>query len=128
MFWGKPSRKYKIAIIDDEREIVEVLTKFLEARKYEVCSAYGGRSGLDVVRSENPDLILLDIMMPELNGWDVAAELKKNPEWRDIPIVFLTGVTDSTSKTYGKIVSAEYIEKPFIIEDLKKKIDIVSRR
>jgi CheY-like chemotaxis protein len=62
-------------------------------------------------------------MMPGMNGWDVAAEIKKNPKWKKIPLVFLTAKTDSFSAGFGKIVSEDYILKPFELKDLKKSID-----
>jgi CheY-like chemotaxis protein len=70
-----------------------------------------------------PDLILLDIMMPGMNGWDVAAEIRKNPIWNKIPLVFLTAKTNSFSKTFGGIVSEDYITKPFEMKELKESID-----
>ena len=73
--------------------------------------------------NEIPDLILLDIMMPEHSGWDVAAELKKNPKWKDIPVIFLTAKSDPFSKIYGGIVIEDYITKPFEIMELKESID-----
>lgn len=70
-----------------------------------------------------PDLILLDIMMPGMNGWEVQRRLKENILWRNIPIVFLTAVGDPTSKVIGNITSKDCIEKPFKITDLKRRLD-----
>jgi len=68
-------------------------------------------------------LILLDIMMPEMNGWEVQKKIKDNIKWRTIPIIFLTATTDNTSRKIGSIISEDYIGKPFEIPDLKKRID-----
>jgi len=74
-------------------------------------------------KGDRPDIILLDIMMPEIDGWQVFAKLKENPEWREIPIVFLTAKIDEYSKGFGKLSADDYIEKPFEIEDLKERIN-----
>jgi len=116
----------KIIIVDDNRDLTRAVKRRLEKMddSYDVVCANGGKDCFNLLKDgQKPDLILLDIMMPEMDGWNVAAELKKNPEWKSIPIVFLTAKTDSSSKTYGRIVSADYIEKPFEIDDLKRRID-----
>jgi len=116
----------KIIIVDDNRDLTRAVKRRLEKMddNYDVACADGGKDCFNLLKDgQKPDLILLDIMMPEMDGWNVAAELKKNPEWKSIPIVFLTAKTDSSSKTYGRIVSADYIEKPFEMDDLKRRID-----
>ena len=74
---------------------------------------------------DNPDLVLLDIMMPEISGWDVAAQIKENPKWKEIPIVFLTAKGDTMSIGMGNLSAADYIVKPFDIKDLKERVDKV---
>lgn len=116
----------KIIIVDDNRDLTHAVKRRLEKmdNTYDVVSANSGEDFFKILREgAPPDLILLDIMMPHMDGWDVAAEIKKNPEWDSIPILFLTAKTDSSSKTFGKILSADYIEKPFEFNDLKKRID-----
>jgi DNA-binding response OmpR family regulator len=71
---------------------------------------------------------LLDIMMPEINGWDVYARLQENEEWKKIPVVFLTAKTDDYSKGFGKLVSEDYIEKPFELDELAIRIDEVLKK
>jgi CheY-like chemotaxis protein len=94
--------------------------------EYEVKGALGGKQGLELLENgEQPDLILLDIMMPDMNGWDVFATLQEHESWKSIPVVFLTAKSDDYSKGFGKIACEDYIEKPFDVEDLKKRIDIV---
>lgn len=75
-----------------------------------------------------PDLILLDVMMPDIEGLQVFSELKENPEWSEIPIVFLTEKTDEFSKGFGEITAQDYVEKPFEISDLKERVDKVLYR
>jgi hypothetical protein len=70
-----------------------------------------------------PDIILLDIMMPKMSGWQVFYRLKENPSWKNIPVIFLTARTDEVAKNAGGFLGDDYIEKPFNREDLKKRID-----
>ena len=75
----------------------------------------------------SPDLILLDIMMPVMDGWSVASKIKSNPEWENIPIFFLTAKNDSYSKSFGKILSDRYISKPFDLSCLNQLINDLFR-
>jgi len=75
-----------------------------------------------------PDLILLDIMMPVMSGWEVLNRLREKAKWRNIPIVFLTARTDTFNKTFGITVTMDYIEKPFEIKDVKDRIEKVFHR
>ena len=118
--------KKKIMIVDDEPDLIYTVKVGLEdiSNDYEVIGANSGMQCLELLKNNQiPDIISLDIMMPEMNGWDVAAEIKKNPQWNKIPLVFLTAKTDSFSKTFGRIVSEDYITKPFEIKELKESID-----
>lgn len=119
----------KIMIVDDSPETTFTIKDLLEDKygnEYEVTTADNGKRCLELLKNQQiPDIILLDIMMPGMNGWDVAAEIKKNSKWSNIPLVFLTAKTDSSSKTFGSIISADYITKPFEIHDLKQRIDRV---
>jgi len=118
--------KKKIMVVDDEPDQIFTAKMILEdfSKEYEVIGVSSGKKCIELLKNNKiPDIIFLDIMMPGMNGWDVAAEIKKNPKWKKIPLVFLTAKTDSLSATFGKIVSEEYILKPFEINDLKKSID-----
>ena len=118
--------KKKIIVVDDEPDLIHTVKLILEdlSDEYEVIGVDSGMQCLELLKNNQiPDLILLDIMMPGMNGWDVAAEIKKNPIWNKIPLVFLTAKTDSFSKTFGSIVSEDYITKPFEMKELKKIID-----
>ena len=121
----------KIMVVDDNHDFVYTIKKGLERLKegYKVIGVTSGNECFEILKNQNiPDLILLDIMMPGMSGWDVFAKLKENSEWRKIPVVFLTAKTDSFSKGFGKITAQDYIEKPFEIMDLKKRIDKVLSR
>lgn len=115
-----------IMVVDDKPDIafsVEVGLEDLDAG-YEIVSAESGKKCFEWLENNQlPDLILLDIMMPKMNGWEVFKELRKKQEWKQIPVIFLTAKTDNFSKGFGKILAQEFIEKPFEIKDLKEKID-----
>jgi len=120
--------KKKILVIDDNPMILFSVKEGLEEKfdSYNVDSANGGEECFDLLNNgEIPDLILLDIMMPEISGWDVYARLQENEEWKKIPVVFLTAKTDDYSKGFGKLVSEDYIEKPFDLDELARRIDEV---
>ncbi|MDH7517730.1 MAG: response regulator [Candidatus Thermoplasmatota archaeon] len=113
----------KIMIVDDEPDILTTVGKILELDGYEVIRAVNGRDCLDKLNVNTPDLILLDIMMPEMSGWDVAARIKENPKWNMIPIVFLTVKNDVMSKGMGSLAAEDYITKPFDIKDLRNRVE-----
>jgi CheY-like chemotaxis protein len=113
--------KKKILVVDDNPDIMLTIKFGLEemSENYEIAGVLNGNECLDYLKThELPDIILLDIMMPGLNGWDTAAEIKKQDDWKQIPLVFLTAKSDSFSKTFGGLVSGDYITKPFELEDL----------
>ncbi len=120
----------KIMMVDDNVDLTYVVKKRLEKTKtYKVISANSGKECIELLKNGKlPDIILLDIMMPEISGWDTFAKLKANEKWSKIPIVFLTAKTDSYSKGYGKVSAHDYIEKPFEFSDLKKRIDNIVGR
>ncbi len=121
----------KIMIVDDEPGLIFSIKCALEnfSEEYKVIGAESGRECFDLLKNgQMPDLIILDIMMPEMNGWDVFTKLKENPEWMEIPVVFLTAKVDSYSKGFGKMAAAEYIEKPCDIKNLEKRIDKILKK
>lgn len=121
----KNSTKKTILLVDDNPDLVYSVKAGLEAasKNYEVMGVESGRACLELLKKSTPDLILLDIMMPGMDGWDVCAKIKSNKKTENIPIVFLTAKTDPISKGMGRLASADYIEKPIEIKDLKKRID-----
>ena len=114
-------------IVDDEPDILFTVGQVLETSGYEVIKANSGQECIDILSQmpDNPDLVLLDIMMPEISGWDVAAKIKENPDWRGIPIVFLTAKGDTMSIGMGNLSAEDYIVKPFDIKDLKERVEKV---
>lgn len=118
--------KKKIMVVDDEPDQIFTAKMILEDlnKNYDIIGVSSGEKCIELLeKNKIPDMIFLDIMMPGMNGWDVAAEIKKNPKWKKIPLVFLTAKTDSFSSGFGKIVSEDYILKPFELKDLKRSID-----
>ncbi len=119
--------KKRILIVDDERDLVETITFRLEASGYEVLAAYDGAEGLEKARTEKPDIILLDVMMPKMDGYQVCRMLKFDEEFKNIPIIMLTARGQDMDKKTGTDVGADgYITKPFdskmLMEEIKKRI------
>jgi DNA-binding response OmpR family regulator len=126
---NKEKKRYKIAIVDDEKELVEIIKNILEERQYSVCSAYDGKSGLEMIKKENPDLVLLDIVMPELDGRDLLLELKKINSTKDIPVIMFTVRNEPFEIDYGIELGADdYLPKPCDIPVLIRHIDKVLRK
>ena len=114
-----------ILIVDDEPDILFTVGQVLEANGYNVVKAKNGEECINKLNEINPcpDLVLLDIMMPDLSGWDVAAKLKECKDWCKIPIIFLTAKGDTMSIGMGNLSADDYIVKPFDVEDLKKRVE-----
>jgi DNA-binding response OmpR family regulator len=106
--------KKKILIVDDEIEMAEMETMRLKASGYEVMVAHDGKSGLQKARQWQPDLVILDLMLPVMNGYEVCAALKKDEQCRKIPIILVSAVDHKYDTDLGKKVGAEaYFTKPF---------------
>jgi two-component system alkaline phosphatase synthesis response regulator PhoP len=113
----------KILIVDDEVDLVETLRFPLEIEGYHVLVAHNGEDALNQARKENPDLILLDLMLPKLDGYKVCRLLKFDERYKHIPILMLTAKTQEKDKVLGMDTGAnEYITKPFEMDDLIKKV------
>ncbi len=123
-------RARRVLVVDDERAIRLLCRVNLVAAGMDVLEAADGREGVDLARSERPDLVLLDVMMPDLDGWTVARELAANEETRDIPIVFLTARADPADRRLGEeLGGVGYVVKPFdpvgigdVVEDVLLRI------
>jgi DNA-binding response OmpR family regulator len=113
----------KILVVDDEVDLVETIRFPLESEGFTVLVSYNGEDALNQARKENPDLILLDIMLPKLDGYKVCRLLKFDERYRNIPILMLTAKTQEKDKTIGMETGAdEYITKPFDIDELLEKV------
>jgi DNA-binding response OmpR family regulator len=115
--------KKRILVVDDEVDLVETVRFSLELDGWDVLVAYNGEEGLNQARKENPDLILLDLMLPKLDGYKVCRLLKFDERYKHIPILMLTAKTQEKDKIIGKETGAdEYITKPFDMDELIKKV------
>lgn len=119
----------KILVVDDEPSIVKLVSVKLEKEGYELYTAYDGEEALSKVRDVNPDLIVLDVMMPKLDGRQVCARIKGNPETKQIPIIMLTAVGQFEEQLKGMEAGAdEYVTKPFSPEALAKTVAEVLKK
>ena len=120
---GGRMAKKKVLIVDDEKDIVDTLTFRLNAAGYEVISAFDGQEALDKTRAENPDLIILDLMLPKIDGYKVCRMLKFDKNYKGIPIIMFTARAQEEDKKLGEQMGADsYITKPFDPELLLNKI------
>ena len=115
----------KILVVDDEEDILLSVKNGLEnnSDEYTIQTAKDGEKCLNILNKEIPDLILLDLMMPNMNGWQVLDIIRGNFKWRDIHIFIITAVEDPEFKKSAVELGITYIEKPFTIDELKVKID-----
>lgn len=122
--------KRKILLIDDEQDLCAVFKKHLESGGgFEVATALSGKEGLREAKKNKPDLILLDIMMPVMDGLKVLETLKKDNETVRIPVIMLTALDDDLDKIKAaQLYDEEYITKPVNIDQLKLKIEEVLKR
>ena len=114
--------KKKILVVDDEHDALLVLSSAISAREYDVITADNGPEAVRLARREHPDLIILDIMMPEMDGTVVAAQLKERPDTSDIPIIFLTGLVTKSEEYCHDAVNHVFIAKPYDVDDLMDQI------
>jgi len=119
----------KIMIVDDKPDILLSIKNGLEdCAEYKVIGAESGEKCLELLETEMPDLILLDIMMPEMSGWETYDVIKENELWGKIPIVFLTARSDKIARDAGDFLGEDYIEKPFEIDNVMERIDKILGR
>lgn len=115
---------YKILVVDDERDVVEPLKNRLTREGYDVLTAYDGEEALSMVNTDNPDIILLDLIMPKLNGFDVLKEVRRShtDKWRPVIIVSAQRELDSIRKGYA-LEADHYLTKPCSMENILRAIE-----
>ena len=123
--YGDVMNKKKILMVDDESSVRYTVKNGLELLddSIEVKTVDNGQDCFKELEKELPDLILLDVMMPEMTGWAVFDKIRDNEKWTHIPIIFLTARTDKLAKHAGSFMAEDYIEKPVDIRELKKRVD-----
>ncbi|MDR3205278.1 MAG: response regulator [Deltaproteobacteria bacterium] len=113
----------RILIVDDDMMIHKLLGAILHKAGFECLNAHSGEEGLEIARKDNPELVILDIMMPSMNGFEVMRALKANPETADIPVIFLSGKFHNHEKTEAReLGAADFMEKPFERNELLARI------
>jgi DNA-binding response OmpR family regulator len=113
----------KILLVDDEVQLVEVVKMRLESNGYDILTAYDGKDAFDKARTQKPDLIILDLMLPKMDGYKVCRMLKFDEKFKSIPIILFTARAQETDVALGKEVGADaYVTKPFEPEILLSKI------
>lgn len=121
-------KPFRILVVDDEPDLVVLLEEHLTQEGYTVSTATTGMQAITRARQEMPDLILLDVMMPGVSGFDVCNILQDAPETAAIPVVFLTAVTDTKRKVMGLNLGADdYITKPFDLHELAARVQAALR-
>jgi len=122
-------RRAKILLIDDDPDFVEATKAVLESRPYEVIAALGGEEGLKKAREEKPDLVLLDIIMPDIDGFQVCQQLKKDPQLSQIPVIMITSFSEKYMETslgvsQGLNLEAEdFVDKPVAPAELLIRVE-----
>jgi two-component system response regulator VicR len=119
-----------ILCIEDEPEMIDLIRLILGRRGFEVKGATGGVEGLQMIRDEKPDLILLDLMMPDMDGWEVYQQIKADETTKDIPVVVVTAKAQSIDKVLGLHIAKvdDYIAKPFSPQDLLNSVERVLQK
>ena len=121
----------KIMIVDDDPGVIFTVKHGIENmdEDYEITTVSSGKKCLEFLKNNDaPDLILLDIMMPEMSGWETYQKIKEEDNWKNIPVVFLTARTDRIAKDAGIFLGDDYIEKPFKVPELKERIDKILKK
>jgi two-component system, OmpR family, response regulator VicR len=116
-----------ILCIEDEQEIIDLIRLILSRRGFNVRGAISGEEGLKIIRKEHPDLVLLDLMMPEMGGWEVYQHMKADETTKDIPVIVVTAKAQSIDKVLGLHIAKvdDYISKPFSPQELLTSVDNV---
>ena len=125
------SKKTKrILCIEDEQEMIDLIRLILSRRGFEVDGANGGKKGLELIRKNIPDLILLDLMMPDMDGWEVYQQIKADEVLRNIPVIVVTAKAQSIDKVLGLHIAKvdDYIAKPFSPQELLASVETVFSR
>ena len=121
----------KVLVVDDDVGVIYTVKNGIEGMDgdYEITAVTSGDECLRILENKKiPDLILLDIMMPKMSGWETYNKIRANSDWKKIPIVFLTARTDRIAKDAGGFLGDDYIEKPFKVPELKQRIDKILKK
>jgi DNA-binding response OmpR family regulator len=119
--------KNTVVCIEDEAEMIDLVKLILGRKGFDLTGAMGGREGLEAVRRIKPDLVLLDLMMPDMDGWEVYQQMKADEELKDIPVIVVTAKAQSIDKVLGLHIAKvdDYVTKPFGPQELLQSVERV---
>lgn len=126
----EPQQSLSIVYIEDDPEMIDLVTLILNRRGYQVKGAHGGRQGLDLLQNFSPDLILLDLMMPDVDGWDVYHQIKAMENVCNTPVIIITAKAQAIDRVLGLHIAKvdDYISKPFRPQELLDSIEKILKR
>ena len=120
--------KEKLLIVDDEKNFVEMLSERLEAKGFDIVKAFNGKEGLEKAHSEKPDLVILDVIMPDMDGYGVCRKLKLEGNFKETPVIMLTAKFQPNDVEFGKKMGADaYFTKPLELDVLLHKVSALLR-
>lgn len=119
--------KKKVVCVEDEPEIIDLIRLILGRKGFDLSGATGGQEGLDMIRKVKPDLVLLDLMMPDMDGWEVYQQMKADPDLKNIPVIVVTAKAQSIDKILGLHIAKvdDYVTKPFGPQELLQSVERV---
>ena len=119
--------KKKVVCVEDEPEIIDLIRLILGRKGFDLTGATGGLEGLEAIRRVRPDLVLLDLMMPDMDGWEVYQQMKADPELKNIPVIVVTAKAQSIDKILGLHIAKvdDYVTKPFGPQELLQSVERV---
>ncbi len=119
--------KKVVVCIEDEPEMIDLVKLILGRKGFDLVGAVGGREGLETVRKLKPDLVLLDLMMPDMDGWEVYQQMKADDELKDVPVIVVTAKAQSIDKVLGLHIAKvdDYVTKPFGPQELLQSVNKV---
>lgn len=120
----------RVVTVEDEPEMIDLIKLILTRKGFEVHGANGGAEGLKIIREIKPDLVLLDLMMPEMDGWQVYQQIKGDEETEHIPVIVVTAKAQNIDKVLGLHIAKvdDYISKPFSLQELVDRVEEVLKR
>ena len=122
-------KTHQILVVDDDKSIIEIVRAYLEQAGYNVLSADNGTSAMNILRSEKLDLLILDLMLPDRDGWDITRSIRQDKRLSAIPIIMLTARVDDSDKIVGLELGADdYVTKPFNPREIIARVRALLRR
>ena len=116
--------RVRVLVVDDEPEILELVVPVLRDRGYEVLEADNGDDAIEVIASERPTVVVLDVMMPGMSGWEVCRMVRSNPDLEEVRIIMATGIGEATNAATSPLYGADdALDKPFRLDTLVQKVD-----